>query len=127
MAMRLKTMNNVVQLGGKKIFTIESANALLKTIHSITHNTRLDVNTTLSLLQAAGADTPRGHVLEASINSLILTWQTKMEKLGVEPKGLWLVDFDSGSGYFCWKYPETVVEHFHSYTEGMQSRRKVES
>ncbi len=42
--------------------------------------------------------------------------------MGLEIKGVWLVDFDSGGGYYCWKYPETGLNHFHSYDEGFSGR-----
>jgi hypothetical protein len=53
-------------------------------------------------------------------------WQSKVEKLGGDPKGLWLVDFDCGIGYFCWKFPEEKLNHFHGYTEGFKSRLPVD-
>ena len=39
-----------------------------------------------------------------------------------EIKGLWLVDFDSGAGYYCWKYPEPSLDYFHGYEEGFAGR-----
>ena len=42
--------------------------------------------------------------------------------MGLEIKGLWLVDFDSGAGYYCWKYPESSLGHFHGYDEGFSGR-----
>ena len=46
----------------------------------------------------------------------------EMEALGADVKGLWLVDFDNGSGYYCWQYPEDGLDHFHSYEEGFAGR-----
>ena len=43
-----------------------------------------------------------------------------MEALGAEVKGVWLVDFDNGSGYYCWRWPETAIDHFHGYEEGFE-------
>ena len=31
---------------------------------------------------------------------------------------MFLVDFDNGEGYYCWKWPEREVDHFHGYEEG---------
>jgi len=41
-------------------------------------------------------------------------------------KGLWLVDFDSGDGYWCWSYPEEDLRHWHSYEGGYGERVTVE-
>ena len=54
-----------------------------------------------------------------------MTWTRDMEILGVVVKGLWLVDFDSGEGYYCWKYPEPAVSHYHGYDDGFPGRIKI--
>ena len=48
-----------------------------------------------------------------------------MEALGIVVKGLWLVDFDNGEGYYCWKYPEPAIRHYHGYDEGFAGRMKI--
>ena len=46
--------------------------------------------------------------------------------LGVEVKGLWLADFDSGDGYYyCWQLGEDDIEHFHRYETGFAGRRPI--
>ena len=49
-------------------------------------------------------------------------WASEIESLGCEVKGLWLVDWDSGDGYYCWRFPEPTVGHFHGYDEGFAGR-----
>jgi hypothetical protein len=44
---------------------------------------------------------------------------------GLEIKGLWLVDFDNGSGCYCWRYPETGLDYFHTYEEGFRGRMRI--
>jgi hypothetical protein len=39
--------------------------------------------------------------------SVVRDWAEEMLSLGIEVKGIWLVDFDSGAGYYCWKYPDS--------------------
>lgn len=67
----------------------------------------------------------RAHELEAQVDELIKRWQGKVQRLGAHPKGLWLVDFDHGAGYFCWKFPETTISHEHGYQDGFSGRRPV--
>ena len=50
---------------------------------------------------------------------------SKMERLGLVVKGLWLVDFDTGDGYLCWKYPELRINHYHEYNAGFAGRREL--
>ena len=49
-----------------------------------------------------------------------------MEALGVEVKGPWLVDFDSGAGYYCWRWPEEELAYFHAYDEGFHHRTRIQ-
>jgi hypothetical protein len=41
-------------------------------------------------------------------------------------KGLWLVDFDSGSGCYCWQWPEQRLEFYHGYDEGFAGRARIQ-
>ena len=60
--------------------------------------------------------------LEDARLEVVQEWADELRTLGLEIKGLWLVDFDSGAGYYCWKYPEQSLNHFHSYEEGFAGR-----
>lgn len=62
------------------------------------------------------------HKLEEQVSYLYGRWSTKIEKLGGKPKGMWLVDFDNGNGYFCWKFPETEILYHHGYQDGFSGR-----
>ncbi len=53
-------------------------------------------------------------------------WAREMEALGLEVKGLWLVDFDTGGGYYCWKWPEQGLEYYHGYEEGFGGRTRIQ-
>lgn len=60
--------------------------------------------------------------LEKQVNELVQVWNDKIRKLGAEPRGLWIVDFDAGHGYYCWKHPETDILYWHSYQDGYTGR-----
>jgi hypothetical protein len=49
-----------------------------------------------------------------------------MEAFGVEVKGAWLVDFDTGAGYYCWQWPEEELSYFHGYDEGFEGRIRIQ-
>ena len=58
--------------------------------------------------------------------STINAWVAEMNSLGLEIKGLWLVDFDNGSGYYCWKHPEPSLDYYHTYDEGFGGRIRIQ-
>jgi hypothetical protein len=69
---------------------------------------------------------PERAELDEQIEAVVQRWAREMEALGLEVKGLWLVDFDSGAGYYCWKWPEAELEYFHGYEEGFAGRARIQ-
>ncbi len=53
-------------------------------------------------------------------------WADSVMQLGIDVKGIWLVDFDNGSGYYCWQYPEESLQYFHGYDDGFGGRVKLQ-
>lgn len=64
--------------------------------------------------------------LEQELARAVAGWVRAMEALGVEVKGRWLVDFDNGRGYYCWRWPEQQLEYFHGYDEGFAGRVRIQ-
>ena len=70
----------------------------------------------------------------ALVSAVILGWvegnaaflEGVISRLGIEVKGLWLIDFDSGAGYYCWRHPETGLHFFHSYEDGFRGRMPIQ-
>ena len=52
-------------------------------------------------------------------------WAESIMNLGIEVKGLWLIDFDNGGGYYCWRHPEASLQYYHGYDEGYRGRVKL--
>ena len=93
----------------RKVFTLEEARALLPQVRELTS-------------EAVSRYTSLPGELEDERESVVQDWMRRVRSLGLEIKGLWLVDFDSGAGYYCWKYPEPAIDHFHGYEEGFGGR-----
>jgi hypothetical protein len=60
------------------------------------------------------------------IESVMSEWAAGVIELGIEVKGPWLADFDNGSGYYCWRYPEDDLSCFHSYEDGFKGRMRIQ-
>lgn len=93
----------------RRVFTLEEARALLPRVQELT-------------AQAVAQFGRLPGDLEEERKAVFEDWARELHALGLEIKGLWLVDFDSGGGYYCWKYPELALDHFHGYEEGFASR-----
>ena len=107
-----------------RIFTLDEARAMMPQVKAVTTPVfALASSLADELSQAEEAkDTARAEALRERLQSLIQSWQQSMQDLEAEVKGLWLVDFDSGDGYWCWAYPEEELGHWHSYEGGFRSR-----
>lgn len=63
--------------------------------------------------------------LEDERERIVGVWAQEVISLGCEVKGLWLVDWDSGDGYYCWRFPEQAIGFFHTYEEGFSGRLPI--
>ena len=100
-------------------WSLEAAREMLPDVRSRTERAVREVE---ALLPKRGSD-PQ---VEAEIRTAVSRWVRSMEALGLEIQGLWLVDFDNGSGYYCWKWPEEDLCHFHDYDEGYDGRVRIQ-
>jgi regulator of sirC expression with transglutaminase-like and TPR domain len=96
----------------KHIFTFEEAKSLLPKVKEITS----DAVFRYARLGETSSES------DEERQGIVRDWAREILSLGVVIKGLWLVDFDSGAGYYCWKYPEPSLEYFHGYEEGFAGR-----
>ena len=119
-------MNQVIGINRRSTFTLDEARTLLPVVFRITKIYRTKVTALIERLDAlSGNNEELVASLESEVNALVQEWQGKVQKLGALPKGLWIADFDAGDGYFCWKFPETSLEFWHSYTDGYSKRISV--
>lgn len=107
-----------------KRWTLEGARAVMPDVRARTERAAQAVE---ALLDGRAEDDLRNDSeLRGRVEDLVNRWVREMEALGADVKGLWLVDFDNGSGYFCWQYPEDELEHFHTYEDGFAGRTKIQ-
>ena len=60
-----------------------------------------------------------------AVEAVVTRWANDVMNMGIDVKGLWLIDFDNGSGYYCWHYPEEGLQFFHTYEEGFRGRTRI--
>ncbi len=109
----------------KRIFTYREAKNLLPSVREMTHKTYVHTEEIGRELRQSGLSGDRRAELEEEYESVVSAWAEKLMGLGVEIKGMWLVDFDNGKGYYCWKYPEPSLDHYHSYEDGFAGRMRI--
>ena len=93
----------------RRIFSYEEAVELLPEVQRITSEA-------VQHVEEMETDDPEAY------QEVVTAWAESIIALGIEVKGLWLVDFDSGAGYYCWRHPEPALEFYHGYDEGFSGR-----
>lgn len=107
-----------------RVFTLEEAQALMPEVKRMTlpaFDLAMSLAEDLETAEAAGLDDD-AQALRERVQALVESWAEGIRELGADVKGLWLVDFDSGDGYWCWAHPEEALDHWHSYEGGFRSR-----
>lgn len=117
----------VITINRRGIFSLEEAQRILPVVRRITLEFSAKVELLIARLETLQLNqTETICALEKQVNELIQTWNDKIRKLGAEPRGLWVVDFDNGHGYYCWKHPETDIQYWHSYEDGYTGRKPLD-
>ena len=106
--------------GEKKIFSYDEAVAMLPEVQRLTEEAYRKVEA-LGAIAASGSNTET----DGKLNEIVNDWARTLGERGLEVKGLWLVDWDNGSGYYCWRYPEDGLHFYHSYDEGFGGRMRI--
>jgi hypothetical protein len=106
-------------------FTLNEANTLLPTIRRMTDQAIDECEPIVSRMESLEPSDTEYRRLATALSAIVDRWSGEVRGFGVEVKGLWLVDFDNGEGYYCWQHPESSVTHFHGYEDGFKGRMKI--
>jgi hypothetical protein len=107
----------------KRVFSYAEAVALLPEVRRLTEKAYETVQSDSSHLSPEGL--PDAGAQER-LSAVVREWTETLMGMGLEVKGLWLVDFDNGSGYYCWRYPESGLLFYHSYEDGFSGRMAIQ-
>jgi len=103
-------------------FSYHQALAMLPSVQQLTEVAVSRVEALFNRVQSRAEMRRREDELRLAMDEIAQQWAAEITSLGCEAKGLWLVDWDSGDGYYCWKYPEETIAFFHSYEDGFAGR-----
>ena len=109
----------------QRIWTYEEALGHFPVVRDLTRQAVQQVEALFNRVQSRAAMEEHRDATETSYPNILAAWADEVASLGCVVKGMWLVDWDSGDGYYCWKYPEETISHFHSYEDGFAGRIPV--
>jgi len=121
--------NLIAQIGSQtdsRVFTLLEARELFPLVHRITHDAAGELRPVQTRLQNMLSSDPRTRAVAAEYETVVKKWVDKMERLGLVVSALWTVDFDTGDGYLCWRYPEHRLGFYRTYVESFSDRRPID-
>lgn len=119
-------METLFHLNGPRILNRQEARRLLPVISKITQRAQKEIRDLVQRLELVRQiNEQEATQIEDEIDVLMNQWREQVSRLGGHPKGVWIVDFDNGSGFYCWKYPEKDIFFEHGYKDGYLGRRKL--
>ncbi len=107
------------------IFSLAQARAMLPQIKELTADAVRRAEALAKQLQRVPEENPQHAQLSTALRDVVNGWADEVRALGLEAKGLWLVDFDNGEGFYCWSYPEEAINHYHGYDDGFAGRIRI--
>jgi len=115
-------MGDVIKILQPTQFTLTQAQEVLPVIQKITKKAVKEFLFLEEKLQHHHNEPKKWKAVEKEIGEVLNRWSEKIIKLGGLPKGIWLVDFDNGRGYYCWRYGDEDILYFHGYKDGFAGR-----
>jgi len=112
----------------RRVFSFDEARRLVPQLRDRTESAIARLRDLAEATDAEGLrkdEADRGELEEAAA-AILHDWAKSIEEMGIEVKGPWLVDFDSGAGYYCWRWPEESLEFFHDYETGFAGRIPIQ-
>ena len=119
-------LTEIIPSGQRRVFSLEEAKELLPLIKRITAQSEHELRRVLTFMKHGQLPTEKKKELQRKTDRIIARWSAKISRMGVVVKGLWLVDFDMGRGYYCWKYGEEEIRYYHTYEDGFAGRVPLE-
>ncbi len=109
----------------KRIFSYDEALSTFPLVRDLTAAAVRQIEALTTSVGSREELDDRRDELEDARERIVGIWAQEVISLGCEVKGLWLVDWDSGDGYYCWRFPEQAIAFFHTYDEGFSGRLPI--
>lgn len=115
----------IVPHGETRVFTLAEARALLPLVRKLTLAASEQLQPVRAQLQGMMPVDPALPEYEQRYREIVEAWLAKLGRLGVSASGLWVVHFDTGDGYLCWRHPELELSHYHAYEACQEQRERI--
>ena len=110
-------MGDVIPIHSRRQFTQGEAEELLPILRRITEAADSRAREIHEQLRWVPREEPLAARLQGDLDLVVRRWAIKVSRLGCAPRGVWLVDFDAGDGWYSWRYGDEQLSFFHPHGE----------
>jgi hypothetical protein len=107
---------------GKRIFSYDEALSTFPLVRDLTAAAVRQIEALTNNVGSREEMDSRRDELDEARDRIVRAWAREVTSIGCEVKGVFLVDWDSGDGYYCWRFPEQAISFFHTYDECFEGR-----
>lgn len=108
-------MGEIIPIHTRRSFSSAEAERLLPVIRRMTEKAAREVAQLQEQIRFVPQNEPLYQRLFAKMQLAVRRWSIKVSQLGCEPRGVWLVDFNAGDGWFTWRLGDEGLAFFHSH------------
>ena len=116
----------IVARDDHRVFSLAEVRALFPLVQRITRHAYFELEPVRRRMARLVPGHPAQREVEAVYETIVRRWLGKMQRLGLLVRGLWLVDFDTGDGFLCWRFPQLKVGHYYAYGKAYTDRRPID-
>lgn len=106
-------MGALIPIHSRRTFTLEQAEGILPIVRRITDHAAAAARGLQEELRWVPREEPLYARRKSELDLIVRRWAVKIARLGCEPRGIWLVDFDAGEGWFSWRLGDESLSFFH--------------
>lgn len=112
---------NVSFLKRPRRFTLEQARRFVPVLDGITFVALERSAPLMEKLKAKGTEDEKKAITE-ELQEIVALWSEQVLYLGAITRGLWMVDFDCGDGFYTWVFGEDDVSSYRKYHQAFHER-----
>ncbi len=120
------SVSGIILGGDHRVFTLVEVREIFPFVQRITRQAWTELEPVRQRLARLVPGHPAQRATEVEYEAIVRRWVGKMQRLGLLVRGLWLVDFDTGDGFLCWRFPQLKVGHYYAYGEAYTDRRPID-
>ncbi|MCB1197844.1 MAG: DUF2203 family protein [Bdellovibrionota bacterium] len=115
---------NITFIKRAKKFTLAGARQFISRIEGITFVAFARAQPLFEELKKPEGIRDKKEVTQ-ELHEIVTLWSEQIMYFGAMTRGLWMVDFDTGEGFYTWVYGEADITSYRTYDQSFEQRTPI--